>query len=62
MARYNLRKFCVFCNVVGGVISPILANIFAHHVIDIWFQDTVKKHCRGKVEMFRYADGTPVQA
>lgn len=40
----------------GSICSPILANIFAHYVIDEWFQDTVKKHCRGKVEMFRYAD------
>jgi group II intron reverse transcriptase/maturase len=40
----------------GSVCSPILANIFAHHVIDEWFHDTVKKHCRGTAEMFRYAD------
>ena len=40
----------------GSCVSPILANIFAHHVIDIWFQKVVKSHCRGKVEIFRYAD------
>lgn len=40
----------------GSVCSPILANIFAHHVIDEWFEGTVKKHCAGRVEMFRYAD------
>ena len=40
----------------GSVCSPILANIFAHYVIDEWFENTVKKHCHGKVEIFRYAD------
>jgi group II intron reverse transcriptase/maturase len=40
----------------GNVASPILANIYAHYVLDCWFQDVVKQHCRGKVEMFRYAD------
>lgn len=40
----------------GNICSPVLANIFAHYVIDCWFDDTVRKHCRGKVEMFRYAD------
>lgn len=40
----------------GSICSPVLANIFAHWVIDDWFQQTVKSHCRGKVEMFRYCD------
>ena len=40
----------------GSVCSPILANVFAHYVIDEWFNDTVKNHCRGATEMFRYAD------
>lgn len=40
----------------GSICSPILANIVAHHVIDSWFNDTVKQHCQGNVEMFRYAD------
>jgi group II intron reverse transcriptase/maturase len=40
----------------GSIASPILSNIFAHHVIDKWFEDTVKPHCRGKVELFRYCD------
>lgn len=40
----------------GSVCSPILANIYAHHVLDEWFEGTVKRHCRGKVELFRYAD------
>jgi len=40
----------------GSMCSPVLANIFAHYVIDDWFEKTVKAHCAGKVEMFRYCD------
>jgi RNA-directed DNA polymerase len=48
--------------VQGSICSPVLANVFAHYVIDSWFETTVKQHCRGRVALFRYADGTPVQA
>ena len=40
----------------GSICSPVLANIFAHYVIDTWFEDTVKGHCRGRVELYRYGD------
>ena len=40
----------------GGVVSPILANIYLHYVIDLWFEKIVRKHCRGKAYMVRYAD------
>ena len=40
----------------GSICSPILANIFAHYVIDEWFANVVKEHCAGKVELYRYAD------
>lgn len=40
----------------GSICSPILANILAHYVIDEWFQEVVKRHCRGRVELFRYCD------
>lgn len=40
----------------GSVCSPIIANIFAHEVIDKWMHETVEKHCMGKVKMVRYAD------
>ena len=40
----------------GSICSPIMSNVFAHHVIDEWFEEVVKKHCRGKVELFRYCD------
>jgi len=42
--------------VQGSACSPVLANIFAHYVIDQWFEETVKRHCAGEVAMFRYAD------
>lgn len=40
----------------GSICSPICANIFAHHVIDLWFEEMIKPCCRGKVALFRYAD------
>ena len=40
----------------GSCASPILANIFAHYVLDEWFEEIVKKHCKGKVALFRYSD------
>jgi group II intron reverse transcriptase/maturase len=40
----------------GGVISPILANIYLHYVLDLWFEKVVKRHCRGQVMLIRYAD------
>ncbi|BBN98520.1 group II intron reverse transcriptase/maturase [Sporolactobacillus terrae] len=40
----------------GGLISPILANIYLHYVIDLWFMKVVKKHCQGQAYLVRYAD------
>jgi RNA-directed DNA polymerase len=40
----------------GGVISPILANVYLHYVLDLWFEKVVKKHCRGEARLARYAD------
>ncbi len=40
----------------GSIASPILANIFAHYVLDEWFEEVVKKHCKGTVALFRYCD------
>ena len=40
----------------GGTISPILANIYLHHVLDVWFTETVQTHSRGQVYLCRYAD------
>jgi group II intron reverse transcriptase/maturase len=40
----------------GGVISPLLGNIFLHHVLDEWFAKAVKPQCRGQAQLVRYAD------
>lgn len=40
----------------GGVISPLLANVYLHHVLDVWFEDEVKSRLRGQTYLVRYAD------
>jgi RNA-directed DNA polymerase len=40
----------------GGVISPVLANIYLHHVLDLWFDKIVKPHCQGRAMLIRYCD------
>lgn len=40
----------------GSICSPVLANIFAHESIDLWIEKIVKPNCKGRVEIFRYAD------
>ena len=40
----------------GGIVSPILANVYLHHVLDLWFQEVVKWHSRGEACLIRYAD------
>lgn len=40
----------------GGIISPILANVYLHYVLDLWFERVVRKQCKGQAYMVRYAD------
>jgi len=40
----------------GSVISPLLANVYLHEVLDEWFAKVVAAHCRGRVLLVRYAD------
>ena len=40
----------------GGVISPLLANIFLHHVLDRWFVEAAKPRLKGRCQLVRYAD------
>jgi group II intron reverse transcriptase/maturase len=40
----------------GGVISPLLSNIYLHYVFDLWIQWWRKSRCRGDVVVVRYAD------
>jgi group II intron reverse transcriptase/maturase len=40
----------------GGVISPLLANIYLHYVLDVWFEEVVKPCLKGRAFLVRYAD------
>jgi len=40
----------------GGIVSPMLANIYLHYALDVWFEETVKAHCKGQAYLCRYAD------
>jgi len=40
----------------GGPISPILANIYLHYVMDLWFEKRIRRQCKGSSYMVRYAD------
>jgi group II intron reverse transcriptase/maturase len=40
----------------GGVISPLLANVFLHYVLDTWFRQEVQPRLRGRAHLIRYAD------
>jgi group II intron reverse transcriptase/maturase len=42
--------------VQGGVISPVLANIFLHHVLDEWFEREVQPRLKGRSFLTRFAD------
>lgn len=40
----------------GGVISPMLSNIYLHEVLDCWFEREIKPGLRGQAELIRFAD------
>ena len=40
----------------GQIISPLLANLYLHHVLDLWFENQVKPRLRGQAFEIRYAD------
>jgi len=40
----------------GGVLSPLLANIYLHYVLDLWFERRVKRQLKGFAQLVRYAD------
>jgi len=40
----------------GGVVSPVLANVYLHYVLDLWFEKKVKKQNKGESFIVRYAD------
>ena len=42
----------------GAVISPLLANVYLHYVLDLWVTEWRQRHARGEVIVVRYADDT----
>src|SRR5438270_5538301 len=40
----------------GGVVSPLLANVYLHYVLDVWFERDVKPRLQGRAFLVRYAD------
>ena len=44
----------------GNGVSPILANIYLHYVLDNWFDVIVKRQCNGECYLIRYADDTVI--
>lgn len=40
----------------GGVVSAVLANIYLHYALDLWFEKIVKPLCQGDVMLMRFAD------
>ena len=40
----------------GGLISPILSNVYLHYVLDLWVEKVVKKRAKGRVYYCRFAD------
>lgn len=40
----------------GGLISPILANVYLHYVLDLWFMETIIPRLKGKAYLVRFAD------
>ena len=40
----------------GGSISPMLANIYLHYVLDLWFERRFRSNCLGQTRLIRYAD------
>lgn len=40
----------------GNGASPVLANVYLHYVLDLWFEKVVKRYCRRQCYLIRYAD------
>jgi len=40
----------------GGSISPLLANVYLHYVVDLWFEKKIRRQLRGRASLVRYCD------
>jgi len=54
-ANNNISRQDVGCP-QGGVVSPILSNLYLHHVLDVWFHEMVKPRLKGDSFLIRFAD------
>jgi len=54
VAQMGLELKIAHC--VGGVISPLLANVYLHYVFDLWADEWRRRHARGGVVLVRFAD------
>ena len=50
------KEYPEFGTPQGGVVSPVLANIYLHYVLDLWFERRFKAQCKGHSVLTRYAD------
>jgi RNA-directed DNA polymerase len=53
-----VEREVTFC--VRGVISPLLANLYLHYVLDLWAERRMRKALRGEMVLVRYADDVVV--
>ena len=40
----------------GGIVSPVLANVYLHYALDLWFERVFRRSCKGGAFLHRYAD------
>jgi len=40
----------------GGLVSPVLSNLYLHYVLDLWFEKRFARSCEGRAHLIRYAD------
>jgi len=40
----------------GGILSPVLANVYLHYILDLWFEKVIKRQTVGFTQLVRYAD------
>ena len=45
----------------GGVVSPLIANVYLHHVLDTWFENEIKPRLNGRAFVVRYADDVVIE-
>src|SRR4051812_30199622 len=50
------HRTAAVCTIVGGVISPLLANVYLHYVFDLWAERWRRREARGDMMIIRYAD------